>query len=564
MSDIYYNKQPSPSYPQNQYLSDKTLQFYLKILLPKEELSRIEEELIQLGHKCGSVYPELAREAELYKPILERYDAFGNIINKIYTSGAWKTLSNECCKEMLASYSYINKNRNSKFSRLIQMTKVYLMSHISGMTSCPISMTDSASYLIDYIRVSSSQYINEEINESYKRLISNDIEYFITSGQWMTEILGGSDVRSSTQTVAIKLNELNDETTNKYKLYGMKWFTSAIDASITFTLAKIKEKNGEIDSSPTLFFMKIRHNNILNHIDIVRLKDKLGTRQLPTAEIILNGSIADMASPRGQGIPYIMKMGNVSRLHNMCASVSYMRGMISLIEDYSLKRKVFNKQLNEQRQHLSSLFSMTSLHEGCLLLCLFCSQVFGEDYILKGKSQHGQLLRMLLPLGKILCGRLSEEVCLDGIQSFGAIGYMENSGIPSILRDTIVTSIWEGTINTLSIEFFKNFNKSKQILTTFIKSCFEFMNENNDLHKEVLLLLIELDQIPKVDNLNEGFLREACFFISSLIVIGLLYKYNQKNYDDKKHVIEYWMYIANCYLRKYRMIKKGYIYSIKF
>ncbi len=93
----------------------------------------------------------------------------------------------------------------------------------------------------------------------------------------MTEILGGSDVRESTQTTA----ELLDEATKTYKLTGLKWFTSAIDSEITFTLAKIKDKNGEVDIFPTLFFLKIRDSQgKLNNIEIIRLKEKLGTKQV--------------------------------------------------------------------------------------------------------------------------------------------------------------------------------------------------------------------------------------------------------------------------------------------
>jgi alkylation response protein AidB-like acyl-CoA dehydrogenase len=91
----------------------------------------------------------------------------------------------------------------------------------------------------------------------------------------MTEILGGSDVRASTQTTAVLIKD------NQYSLNGLKWFTSAIDANITFTLAKIKHPNGDIDDSPTLFFIKVRDSNgQLNKINLIRLKDKLGTRQV--------------------------------------------------------------------------------------------------------------------------------------------------------------------------------------------------------------------------------------------------------------------------------------------
>jgi alkylation response protein AidB-like acyl-CoA dehydrogenase len=91
----------------------------------------------------------------------------------------------------------------------------------------------------------------------------------------MTELLGGSDVRGSTQTVAILIEK------NKYSLHGLKWFTSAIDSQIAFTLAKIQHQIVEIDSSPTLFFVKLRNKDrSLNKINPIRLKDKLGTKQV--------------------------------------------------------------------------------------------------------------------------------------------------------------------------------------------------------------------------------------------------------------------------------------------
>jgi alkylation response protein AidB-like acyl-CoA dehydrogenase len=105
----------------------------------------------------------------------------------------------------------------------------------------------------------------------------------------MTEILGGSDVRASTQTTAVHIEG------NKYALYGLKWFTSAIDANVTFTLAKIKQSNGELDDTPTLFFLKFRDSNgKLNNINPIRLKDKLGTRQVS----IINPAPNSRISPR--------------------------------------------------------------------------------------------------------------------------------------------------------------------------------------------------------------------------------------------------------------------------
>jgi putative acyl-CoA dehydrogenase len=85
-----------------------------------------------------------------------------------------------------------------------------------------------------------------------------------------------------------------------------------------------------------------------------------------------------------------------------------------------------------------------------------------DNYAKKG------FLRFLLPLAKLFAGRCSEEIALEGIQGFGAVGYMENSHIPNILRDTIVTSIWEGTINLLSFDFLKVIKSDPKIYQKLI------------------------------------------------------------------------------------------------
>jgi acyl-CoA dehydrogenase len=149
-----------------------------------------------------------------------------------------------------------------------------------------------------------------------------------------------------------------------------------------------------------------------------------------------------------------MNLANITRLYNITSSVSYMSRMFALVEDYSKKRTVFGKPLSEQPLHIAAVAEMKLMLEGNLLLVLELAKMQGkldnsEEY------KNSDLMRLLLPMAKVFAGRSSELVCLEGIQSFGAVGYMENSGIPGIFRDTIVTSIWEGSINLLSYDFYK-------------------------------------------------------------------------------------------------------------
>ena len=132
-------------------------------------------------------------------------------------------------------------------------------------------MTDGALKLL-------KEYDSKKFNDEVNHLLSNEPSEFWTSGQWMTEKTGGSDV-SNTETIA-KFEK------GEWRLYGIKWFTSAIDSEMALALAK-PEGSDQLQ----LFFVKLRdEQGNLNNIEIIGLKNKLGTKALPTAELELKNS----------------------------------------------------------------------------------------------------------------------------------------------------------------------------------------------------------------------------------------------------------------------------------
>jgi alkylation response protein AidB-like acyl-CoA dehydrogenase len=218
----------------------------------------------------------------------------------------------------------------------------------------------------------------------------------------------------------------------------------------------------------------------------------------------LEGTIAEIASPPKQGIKFIMNLANITRLHNITTSTSYMRRMLALVEDYSSKRIVFGKPLSEQPLHIHAVAEMKAIVEGNVLLVLQLAKMQGKldnDKDYKNK----EFYRFLLPMAKVFAGRCSELVCLEGIQSFGGVGYMENSGIPGILRDTIVTSIWEGSINLLSYDFFKILTSKSSPLSNLSKKIEKYFKGNYmDMKRQLLLKLNNIIELlgtnPKVED----------------------------------------------------------------
>ena len=99
-------------------------------------------------------------------------------------------------------------NKKDETDRLLQMAKLHLFDAGSAMFSCPLAMTDGAATVIRNILQSENHGLEaeqvQELEKAYRHLISTDPEYFWTSGQWMTEKRGGSDVGGSTDTVSVR------------------------------------------------------------------------------------------------------------------------------------------------------------------------------------------------------------------------------------------------------------------------------------------------------------------------------------------------------------------------
>lgn len=157
-----------------------------------------------------------------------------------------------------------------------------------------------------------------------------------------------------------------------FSLYGYKWFSSATDADIALTLARIADDEGNVLQGTrglTLFSLKLRdEKNELNKINMIRLKDKLGTRQVPTAELLLDGTLAHKMSEEGRGVAGIANMLQITRIHNAVGSAAGMRRILSIARDYSHRRKAFGKTISQYPIHIQSLARIDLESKGAFML----------------------------------------------------------------------------------------------------------------------------------------------------------------------------------------------------
>jgi alkylation response protein AidB-like acyl-CoA dehydrogenase len=276
-------------------------------------------------------------------------------------------------------------------------------------------------------------------------LTSRDPASFWTSGQWMTERTGGSDV-SGTQTIARRTGD------GVFRLYGTKWFSSATTSQMAMALARV-EGDPPGNRGLSLFFIKLRRaDGSLDNIVIHRLKDKLGTRALPTAELTLEGTEAVLIGEQGKGVRSIASLFNVTRLYNAVCAVSSMRRGYALARDYAERRYAFGKKLIDHPLHARTLDEIEWEVWGHLFLTFHVMGLQGKDELGEASQDEKLLLRILTPIAKLYTGKRSVVLVSEALECFGGAGYIEDAGIAKLLRDTQVLSIWEGTTNILSLD----------------------------------------------------------------------------------------------------------------
>lgn len=435
MPDFYQD----PPQLGNQYRDDAALRAVLARLLPEKVRQAIEAGLERLGQRVVGELPEYARDAEQNPPRHVPFDPWGRRVDRIETAPGWRMLDRVAAEEGIVATAY--RRSEAEYSRLHQFARLYLYHPASAIYSCPLAMTDGAARLLEL-------HGNAEQRKNLlPHLTSDDPAKFWTSGQWMTERTGGSDV-SGTSTVARR-------EAGVWRLYGDKWFTSATTAQLAMTLARIEE-NGVQDQGLSLFCLQLRDaNGTLNGIRVNRLKDKLGTRALPTAELTLEGTRAEPVGERGRGVRTISTMLNITRLYNACCAAGYMRRGLALAHDYAGRRRVFGRLLAEQPLHRHTLERMDSEFRAALLLVFELARLLGREECGVADGQDRSFLRLLTPVAKLYTARQAIAVCSEALECFGGAGYVEDTGLPVLLRDAQVLSIWEGTTNVLSLDLLR-------------------------------------------------------------------------------------------------------------
>lgn len=416
------------------YRSDRLLIALLDRVVPEQRRAALDADLDALGNYALMAF-ERSRRSTRRKPVLTQWDAWGRRVDRIELTPAWLE-----GPELTTRHAILAAGHEAhEHARLEEFARAYLYHVASEFYTCPLAMTDGATTAL---KASGNRAL---IDRALPHFLSRDASAFWLSGQWMTENAGGSDV-GNTETVALQDAE------GQWRLYGRKWFSSAVVGEAALALAR-PENAGEGAAALALFYVETMQGSERKpELLIDRLKDKLGTQELPTAEIHLKGLPAWPLGELAHGVRQVAPMLNITRTWNAIGAIASMARAISLARDYATRREAFGRPLLEQPLHAQTLADMQAEFEAAFALTFEVAHLLGRVEQGMATAHESASLRLLTPLAKLWTGKMAVNLCSEALECFGGAGYIEDTGLPQLLRDAQVYAIWEGTTNVLSLD----------------------------------------------------------------------------------------------------------------
>jgi alkylation response protein AidB-like acyl-CoA dehydrogenase len=431
----------------NFFEADRALRDLLSLYLPEDERRHLTPHFERLGALVGNALDDLAAAADRNPPVLHPRDRQGQDSGTIEKHPAYREMERLAFAEfeMSAMSHRPALGWPQPIHHVAKYAFQYLFSQSEFGLMCPLSMTDSLTRTL-------RRFGDKALVDRYlPALLAGEADAFAQGAMFMTEQEAGSDV-GATATVAVPDGDA-------WRLHGDKWFCSNADADVAMVLAR-PEGGTPGTRGLGLFLMPRRlPDGSLNRYRVIRLKDKLGTRSMPSGEIALNGASAWLVGELDRGFVQMAEMINQSRLSNAVRSAGMMRRALTEALCVARGRAAFGRRLADLPLMQRQLLKIMLPTEEALSMCLYTAVALRRAD--EGEEQGRGLRRILTPLVKFRCCRDARKVVGDAMEVRGGCGYIEEWVEPRLLRDAHLGSIWEGTSNIIALDVLRAARREK-------------------------------------------------------------------------------------------------------
>ncbi|SIS44830.1 acyl-CoA dehydrogenase family protein [Salimicrobium flavidum] len=428
---------------ENFYEEDEFLQRLLKQYMDTELFSYADKQLKNFGQRAAGPIDERARHTDRDgQPRLEQYNKFGEEVSRVWVNEGYRQTVKETYETGIVGYVHKDIPEIArKGSYTYSFAQGYVLSQAEPGFYCPVTLTMATAYLLDH-------YADEDLKEAFLPhvLATGDTELY-EGATFLTERQGGSDVGAN----VVEAVQDGDH----YHLYGEKYFASnAGMCGVAMVLARMEDAP-EGSRGLSLFLVPWEGNNLR----IRRLKDKLGVRAVPSAEVEFTGAKAYLVGEADRGFYYMMEALNLSRICNAVASLGIMRRSYTEALHYAEGRNAFGRRLVDFPMIQQSLRELRVKLEKETTAVFDMIQLYEKVTESEATKEEEVLNRLLIAIMKKESAEQSIDFAHEAIEMHGGNGYIEDFVTPRLLRDAQVLTVWEGTANILALELLRLVNK---------------------------------------------------------------------------------------------------------
>lgn len=456
--------------PTNFYESDVNLQRVLEYHWGAERLRAHAAHLSKFGGELATIVDAAVRRANLNEnlPRLDRFSAVGERTEDVLYPADHHLAGRYIYGSGIVS-CYAEPQPN-----LLALALHYLSSYNGEAGhNCPVACTAGVVKAIE-------RHGSEELKAKYlPRLLDPDYERRHHGAQFLTEIQGGSDVGANACT-ATPL----DAARGQWLINGEKWFCSNVTADLALVTARPAGAPSGTKGLGLFLVPRRLDDGTLNGIYIRRLKDKLGTRSMATAEVDFRDALAYQIGELTGGFQIVMDLViNTSRLYNAVGSAGAARRAYLTAWTYAQHREAFGRPIKNfplvQEALAEMRIAALALTSGSLHLARLRDEIEAGT----ADATAAGFFRLAVNLNKYRTSITGTDVVRRAIEVLGGNGAVETfSVLPRLLRDSVIYEAWEGAHNTLLAQALRDMRRYRvhEDFCTRLESLFASLESADD------------------------------------------------------------------------------------
>lgn len=283
-----------------------------------------------------------------------------------------------------------------------------------------------------------AKYGSAELQVRFLAQLSRKDDSVWQGATWMTEIKGGSDLGAAVETIARPASGC-------WLLTGDKYFASNAGAELAVVAARPEGAAAGVRGLALFLVPRYRKDGELNYF-VRRLKDKIGTRSVPTGEVELKDSESYLLGSADSGIYLILEVLNLSRVANSIVSVALAQRAMADALSYAERRVAFGKPILDHPLLRHQFENRLNALQSAFALAWDSVQLLNDVWMERPPySDRYHLFRLVAHLAKYWTAEFAVDTAKWAMEVHGGLGVLAEHGAERCLREAMILAIWEGT-----------------------------------------------------------------------------------------------------------------------